>query len=130
MAITHSISLQHSTGGNILSSSFSISSGQEIDISESVPDASADLAIAFAATLNKIQYLQMVSDQAITIEVNSSSAPSKTISLAAGLPLTWYSGVGKAVTDFLGASNVTGLFATNASGEDATFRLRALIDPT
>lgn len=128
MAITHTLGIQYAAG-NSVNKSVQASSGQEISIDETIPDAQTDLAVAFAAVRAKIQMLIIVSDRALTLETNSGSAADDTFTLEAGKPIIWYSGIGIAITDLFSA-DITGLFVTNASGGNALLQIRALIDPT
>lgn len=128
MAITHTLGIQYAAG-NAVNKSVQASSGQELSIDESIPDATTDLAVAFAAVRAKLQMFMMVSDRALTIETNSASAPGNTFVLAANTPVIWYAGCGVAVTVMF-AADITSLFATNASGGVALLQIRALIDPT
>jgi hypothetical protein len=68
-----------------------------------------------------------VSDKAITLETNSGGSPVDTIALAANVPYDWR--VGNADAFRLG-TDVTGLFVTNASGDEARLQIEVLFDNT
>jgi hypothetical protein len=96
-------------------------------IEETVPDSSTDLEIAFALDVSQLKSIYIVSDQDITLETNSGSAADDTIALVAGVPYIWHSD--SYHTCLLG-TDITELYATNASGTDATLQIEALYDPT
>jgi hypothetical protein len=96
-------------------------------VEESIPDSTTDQLVSLAFILAELLAFYMVSDKALTIETNSSSAPQETISLAAGVPFVYVPGAGLA-SPFGG--NVTALYATNASGSAAALQIRVLVDAT
>jgi hypothetical protein len=129
MSITHTLTISVTTGGVALSKSFDVTDGSELNISEPVADAAANLEIAFAAVRAKLKSFYMVADQVLTVETNDGTTPDDTFTLVADRPVTWYEGCGVAINDFLSA-DITSIFASNASGDDATLVIKAVIDPT
>ena len=129
MAITHDLLLSLSVGGNSVSKTVSATSGQELNVEETIPDPSTDLNVAFAAVRAKLKSFYMVADQAVTVETNDGTTPDNTFSLSAGVPVIWYPNIGIGINTFL-AADITSLKLTNASGEDAALKIRAVIDPT
>ena len=92
-----------------------------------VPDSSTDLEVAITIDADQIKSLYIVSDQAVTLETNSGSAPDDTFSLVANKPLQWTTG------DYHSnpiTADVTSIFLTNSSGEAATVKVRLLQDST
>lgn len=127
MSFSHILTEKVAVGDNQISKSNTITGGAKQSIEESVPDSSTDLAIAFTLDVSQLKSLYIVSDQDITLETNSGSSPADTISLVAGVPYVWHAD--SYHTCLLG-TDVTGLFATNSSGTDATLQIEALYDPT
>lgn len=87
-------------------------------LEESVPDSSTDLEFLSSIDISELQVFYMVSDQAMTIETNSGSAAQETFTLTANKPVVWRSGDAA-----IFAGDVTGFYATNASGNAATLRI-------
>ncbi len=71
----------------------------------------------------------MISDVAMTIETNSSSAADNTFTLAPGSPITWITG-DPTFVDSNGddVTNITSIFVTNTTA--GTLQICALVDPT
>ena len=90
-----------------------------------VPASSTNLAFLFASdATNRVGYC-FVSDQAVTVKVNSSSDPDLTLSLAANVPeISAVPAASSPLTD-----DITELFFTNAGSVDATVKVRTLQDP-
>jgi hypothetical protein len=127
MAITHTVTKTWDNGGVALSKSESVSAGAESSVSESVADASTDLLIAFELDVSQAKVIFILSTTALTLETNSGSTPTDTITLAANVPLLWTTNDGSA-NPFSG--DITALYATNSSGSAATLDIRVLHDPT
>lgn len=128
MAITHNLTLSWQSGeGASISKKVSATGGQEINISESVPDSSTDLQITCNVDVSALKSLYIVSDKDMTLETNSGSTPTDTLSLKAGVPIVWESNMG--TTNPLTA-DVTALFATTGAVGAAILDFKALQDPT
>ena len=102
-------------------------SGEELNISESITDSSNDLELTGTLDVSAMVALLMYSDQDVTIETNDGTTPADTITLTAGQPLIWHSSSG--FTNPLG-TDVTSFFVTNASGSAANLVIKGLQDPT
>lgn len=124
MAFTHPQSRNFSSGSATDTSSKSYTGSLEINIQETIA-AGTDTLISVAIDVSALVSLYMKSDVACTVEVNSSSSPTKTISLAADEPYCWPMGGN---TSPLGGTDVTGLYITNAA--EADFTMYALVDGT
>ena len=129
MSVTHSLTLAINVGSTTLSNTVAKTAGQEINIDESIPNSSNDLAVAFAIVRDKLKSLYMVSDKAITVETNNGTTPDDIFSLVANEPVVWHENGGMAVSSFL-AADITSLFVTNSSGAAAQLQIRSLSDPT
>jgi hypothetical protein len=129
MSFTHTFTREWSggTGTTPLQDTDVVSSGAEINLSESIPGASTDLLVALALDVSQIQGIYIKCDRDITLETNSGSAPGNTISLKAGKALIWSVNCGFANPLTV---DVTALYVTLGSGVAATLEARFLVDPT
>ena len=127
MAFSHTLYQQLSVSGRQIAKTTSKSGGASSSLSETIPDSSTDLEVAFSLDVSACVSFYMVSDQDLTIETNDGSSPDDTISLTAGVPYIWHS---DSVDAFQLGTDVTSLFVTNASGSDALLQVEALTDPT
>lgn len=129
MPFTHTITRGLSRPGSEPSSQqAAVTGGLENNLSESIPDESADLAVGWNVDQSEIQSLYISSDQDVTIKTNSDSVPDDTFALKANQPIAW-------AVDDVGACPITadvtaGLFVTNASGAPAALEIYCLVDPT
>jgi len=96
---------------------------RQLSVANSVTDQLVNLAI----DISQLKMFVLVSNAVVTIETNSSSAPQETFTLAAGVPVLWYTGCGYAVPF---AGDVTKIYVTNASGGTATIDIHILHDST
>lgn len=126
MAVTHSIRYSYNDGSETINNTVTETSEAEINIDLSAPIAN-DTQVAFAAVRSRMKMFFMVSDQDLTVETNSSSAPDDTISLIANVPFIWHN-TGPEANPF--SADITALFLTNASAAAAAFKLRMVIDAT
>ncbi|QDT26798.1 hypothetical protein Enr10x_21080 [Gimesia panareensis] len=124
---THKINQDWQAGNESLSKQITITADGEANIEVAVADGSTDLAINIAIDYSALQLLFIVADQDLTIETNDGSTPDDTLTLKAGKPIVWYDGCG--YSNPLSA-DVTALYATNASGTDATLTVKTLQDAT
>lgn len=114
-------------GASNISKSVSISSGQDIRISEAYTGAVTNTLTAFAATIAKIKVFYMVADVACTVKTNSSGSPQETFTLVANQPIHWDNTDGSLIASLF-AGNITALYVTTTA--DTTLTIRCLVDPT
>lgn len=124
---THKINQDWQAGNESISKQITITADGEANLEVAVADESADLAINVAIDYSALKLLYIVSDQDLTVETNDGSSPDDTLTLLAGIPIVWFEGCG--FTNPLSA-DVTALYATNASGADATLTVKTLQDAT
>ena len=124
---THKINQDWQAGNESLSKQITITADGEANLEVAVADEAADLAINIAIDFSALKLLYIVSDQDLTIETNDGTTPDDTLTLLAGKPIVWFEGCG--FTNPLSA-DVTALYATNASGADATLYVKTLQDAT
>lgn len=124
---THKINSDWQAGNESLSKQITITADGEANVEVEVADEAADLAINIAIDISALQLLYIVADQDLTIETNDGTTPDDTLALKAGKPIVWYDGCG--YSNPLSA-DVTALYASNASGADATLTVKTLQDAT
>lgn len=125
---THSLTRGWQRNSDITSKRQDITAEGEQTIEVPVSDSVADKQVDISIDVSEIKSLFLVSDQDVTIETNSDSAPDDTIALKANIPLIWENVSGYYSNPL--TTDVTALFITNASGTDATVTLRVLEDVT
>ena len=86
-----------------------------VNMNETVVDGSTDLEFLLAIDVSSMKHFTLMADQALTVETNDGTTPQETFTLAANVPVIWNDGD----TAIL-AGDITALYATNASGTDAT----------
>ena len=131
MAFTHTLIVAWQSGGSTIDGRVSSVGGLEVNVDEAIPENATDLQVAFALDVSQLKSLFIMSDKAIVIKTNSSSAPDNTFEIAADTPWMWNSGSGQALTDTSGAavsSDVTKIYVTVTDA--AALKIRALVDPT
>lgn len=110
-------------------SRISISCGAGYVISETIPGSSTDLPVALVIDVSQLKVIYLKCKTAgLTLEFNSSSSPSKTISLAAGQAFMWHNLNGHA--NPFGSTDVTGLFVTKAGAGAVLLEGFVGVDPT
>ncbi len=124
---THTFTSQWARGNDTLSHQVAKTADGEINLDVAVADESTDLQAVVALDVSALKSLYIVSDQAVTIETNDGLSPDDTLTLAAGVPIAWHDTDG---TDNPLGTDVTDLYFTNASGNDAIVKIRALQDVT
>lgn len=124
MAFTHTHTRNFSNGASTVTSSISYSGSSEVNIDETIA-IGTDTQVNFPVDVSELVSLYMMADEDCTIEVNSGSSPTKTITLEADEAYVWPAGGN---TSPLGASDVTALYVTNAA--EVNLYVRALVDAT
>lgn len=127
--MSFSLTFGHTVSGEGVSLSKSAVETAESLIQEEVEVAAntTDQLVAFVLDVSQVKALYLVSDKAVTVETNSSSAAQETIDLEANVPYVWHS---KSGLDMPLAGDVTALYITNANAAAATVNIVALVDPT
>jgi len=77
--------------------------------------------------VSQLKAIYILSDQNITLETNSGSAPADTLNLLANVPYVWHTG--SYFTNLL-TTDVTASYWTNASGSVANVNIELVVDPT
>src|SRR4051812_5617459 len=110
-----------SDSGAALSKPVAVTDAAETALDLVVPDATTNQLATIAIDISQTSDLYLVSNCNVTIKTNSTSSPGDTITLLAGIPLVWFTGCGYAIPLSV---DVTALYVTNASGQQATVQLR------
>ncbi|MEK6799383.1 MAG: hypothetical protein AABZ12_10490 [Planctomycetota bacterium] len=127
MAFTHTIKEEVLTGDGAVSGQFAYSTEAQTTLSVSVPAASTDLQVLVNIDVSQVKSFYLLSDKDLTVETNSPSAPTNTISLKANKPYIWHT---DEYSTFKLTADVTSLYLTNAGAAAATLEMRVLFDPT
>jgi hypothetical protein len=98
---------------------------QSLDVA-AVPIA-ADQLHALVVDVSQDRGCFILSDQNLTLETNSPSAPGNTLTLVANIPYVWYTDKYDALKFTV---DITALYVTNASAATAHLQIEFLIDPT
>lgn len=128
MSFTHRIGTTYNAGdGQIAGVVATVTGDSEVGFDGSIAGSGTDVEVDVAVLAAQIKALCLYSDQALTIETNSGSAPTETVTLTAHIPKVWKTG-DVAACPFL--SNVTKLYLTNGSATAANVKIRFLLDST
>ncbi len=92
-----------------------------------VPASSTNLHVLQSIDVSGLKSLLLSSTKPMTVKTNSSGSPDDTITLAANVPVIWYTGCGhpNPLT-----ADVTGLYLTTGDVGEATLTIRGLQDVT
>ena len=126
-AKTHSIGISHTVDGQTITQEVVVTADGQQSLEVAVPDEAADQLVNIAIDVGQMKALFILSDQDITLETNSATVPDDTLSLLADEPVIWWA------TDLhtaLLTVDVTAIYLTNASGAEATVKIRVLEDTT
>lgn len=125
MAFTHTIQRNWVGNGTSKTSSVDYSGDTQVSLDASVPDSQPDTeeVIAFSVASNKLQSIYIHSDQAITVEFNTTAGGGGSITLVANTPYIWHTG--SYFTNLITA-DVTTTYWTNASGSTANIRMEVV----
>jgi len=115
------------TGGESIARNKTYSASSRVTLDETVADGQTDKQVTVALDVSAVKAFYIVSDQSVTLETNSGSAPDDTISLVAGVPYWWST---DSYDTFQLGTDVTAFFFTNASGATATIKMEAIQDAT
>lgn len=126
MARTHTLGVNWTGGGESINQNVALSADSEVNVDETVPLSTTNMLVNFAFTYAQLISVYMLSDVTITMKTNSTSAPDDTITLTAGVPRIWYTGMGTCPF----TANVTKVYLTNGTGGGAAVKLRFLVDAT
>lgn len=110
-----------------ISASKQYSGGAAIELDESIPASSTNAPLSLAVDISQVKSLLLLSDQQVTFKTNSSSSPTDTLVLKAGVPYIWN-------TDSYDTckitADITTAFVTNATANAARVQGSFLYDIT
>jgi len=125
---THTITHIYQVSGETLTADKTYSASNRTDVvGETIAGNTTDRQISVAIDVSAVKSFFLLSDQAVTVETNSGSAPDDTITLKAGVPYVWNT---DSYNSFLLTADVTALFVTNSGEQTATLQLRCIQDAT
>ena len=128
MAQTYQLVYGFNYGGEQLSRTVTVSNEMSTAIDRSVADSTTDLEVALEIDVSLLKALWIESDQVVTIETNSGSAPDHAFVMVANQPLVWQAADYHA--NPFDTTDITSIFITNASGATANVKIRVLADAT
>lgn len=123
----HTLVQSLTTPGGQTSVSKQYTAAGSIEIEETVPATTTHMPLSLAIDISQLKSIIISSDVALTLKTNSSSSPTDTLAIKAGVPYIW--NVDSYDTCKITA-DVTSAFLTNATGGAATVTMRGLYDPT
>jgi len=111
-----------------------VSGNAGIEFDQLVPIAS-NTNYVLKITRSQLKSLALISDQNITIYTNAAStgSPTDTISLVAGVPMTWTLATDTLTAGFglvkcpISADVTAGIWVTNAAGSAANLKIRGVL---
>lgn len=127
MAFTHTLARTWLGSGRSIESPTTQQGDAQESLNLTIPADSTDLLVALQLDVSQLQLFYMVSDKDVTFKTNSDSVPDETINLVAGRPYVW--AFGDYAANLL-ETDITAIYLTRGSGDDAQFQLEALSDPT
>ena len=117
---------QNATGlGSTITSNNVATGSLGVDVDEAIAIAASDLDINVNFPVADMTGVVILSDQDLTLETNDGTVPVDTVVLVAGVTVIWF---GSGAAPFL--TDVTSIFATNASGSIANLQLKVVYDGT
>ena len=125
MAFTHTIKRDWLGNGTSKTASNDYSGDSQVSLETTVADGQTDQqeVIAFSVASSALQSVYIISDQAITVEFNTTVGGGGSIVLVANVPYIWHTG--SYFTNLITA-DVTTTYWTNASGSTANIRLEVV----
>lgn len=126
MSVMHAITVGVRRRGVNHERTFPTTAGKEIVIDEQLLYTGSTHSVALVIDKDKLQSFMMVADRALTVVANEN----RTFTLAAGIPVLFYFGIGIGPDTFLGDLDIDGLTVTNATGLTVRLRVWAVVDPT
>ena len=127
MSISHIVTLAWTRQGEQLTQNVTLTADTEVNGDIAVPATTTDLEAIVAFDKTKVKSVFVHSDQDVTVETNSGSAPGNTITLTANTPLVWFPAMPLANPFTV---DVTKFYITNAGASAAVVKYRILVDGT
>ncbi len=128
MPFTHRVGQTYSSNnGTVSSVTTTLTSDSEVAVDATIAAATTDRLVDVRVVVARLQSFVMYSSTAVTVETNSASTPTNTITIPAGGSVVWYTGAPYANPL---TADVTSLFVTNSGATAANFKFAALVDAT
>ena len=124
-SVPYTMALQFSVNGiQVVSASLSAADNTSHSYVDTIATGTVNQPTRLAFAAEEVQAYILYSDQNVTIDVNSTSAPLPAISLTAKSPLVYIAGAGMTS---LFTTDVTEMFVSNASGQPANVTIEVLV---
>ena len=118
----------HIDGSENLAASKTYSGGTKLRVTETIPIGATNLNLSnVTLDVSAVKAFEVVADQALLLEPNNGTTPNSPMTLVANVPYRWNT---DSYDAFFFGTDWTALFVTNASGVEATLKIRAILDPT
>jgi len=127
MAITHAVTFGLLEGSTGVSTTTNVDVDASVKIDDTLATGTTNREYLVPVDMERMKTLLLHSTKDVTVKTNNAGTPDDTFDLKANTPIVWRSGVG--VTNPI-TVDVTSWFVTNASGDDARFRMIAGFEPT
>lgn len=124
---THTYALGITAGGRALAYEVELTADSETNKTLTIADGITDQLVTIAIDFSEMVGLLIHSTYAITVETNDGTTPDDLITVAAGVPVVWYTDCDH---DNPFTADVTAMYISNASGETATIEIHVLQDST
>ena len=124
---THTYALGITAGGVALAYEVALTADAETSFDLTIADGVNDQLVTIAIDFSELEGLFIYSDYAITVETNDGTTPDDLITVAAGVPVVWYTGCDH---DNPLTADVTALYMTELSSANNRLRIRSVYDPT
>ena len=89
---THTQALGVTAGGDALAYEVALTADGETNLSLTVADSVVDQQVNIVIDFSALVSFFIYSDYAITVETNDGTTPDNTLTVAAGVPIVWYTG--------------------------------------
>lgn len=125
--MTHTLTLAWTRNGETISKSVNLVVEGEQNLDVTVPASTSDVQVQANITVARLAHVFISTDQTITLETNSPSAPAQSFTITAEKPFLWYTGCGwpnPLTTD------ITALYLTRAAANAAAVKIRYGYDAT
>jgi hypothetical protein len=121
----HILDVKLTQGGSPIDDQVSRTADGEANFDVSIADSSTDAQVGIAIDISQLKLFYLISDQDVTLETNSGSAPDDTFALKAGEPLFWWD---TCLHSNPLTADVTNFYFTNSSGAAAAIKCRTVQD--
>ncbi len=127
MSFSYTFTLGLKTAGETIAKPVTQTYPGSVSHDVTVNNGASNQALALTLPSANIKGVYIVSSADVTLETNDGTTPDETFTLKAGIPLLWFADLDYFANPF--ATDLTGLYFTNSSGQQATVQIRFLTEP-